>query len=116
MKNNIPHERPISIYNADEHYLIAIFKQPCLVMKYLFGKGSSGMTNLNSAIRYKTRICTSNYPARVAVRFANDEQMKTIGENDFFIHNDILLKFNERLLTNFHSSRASMYKDHALRK
>lgn len=112
MRTHIQNNTPITLYNADGKYTIAVFSTRALAAKYLFGEQKSVRAPaVNDALRNKRRIKNSLYPANVAVRFSNPDQVALLGQNDVFISDDTLLKFDRHLLKGWDSNRISMARE-----
>ena len=109
---HIANEKPVAVYNADTRALVGVFKHQWIVAKYLFGEHNNEVkrSQVSQALGRKHRICSSKYPARIALRFANATQTDLLNGEDYFIKDDSLLKFDSHLLNVYHSTRSELYK------
>lgn len=100
MEKSLLNDTPFALYDADDKVLIGIFKYAWIINRYL---GVTNGTILSSAQR-RGKFKESRYPGTVAVRYANSEQRKELGDELILIKNDNKLKFNKVLLAKYNSA------------
>lgn len=82
----ILNEKVIAIYNVDKKELVGIFSSAKLVSAFLFiEKGCNGITKVSSILKNKAVPRKTSLPFKVTLRYANKEQIETIGSSDYLI-------------------------------
>jgi hypothetical protein len=112
---NISDNRPLVLYDADRQKAIGIFRSQSLATKYLFPGGTKRFS-VNHALLKKIRIKNSDLKTTIAVRYANPEQLLLLGENEVYMLDESLKKFDRFLLNGFHGSREEFYREHVIEK
>lgn len=85
----IGNERAITVYNADKQEVVGIFSTPTLVMKYLWAKQKTKKPSyLFHYLHKKTQVKKTIFDFKVVVRYANQEQIEKLGEEDYIILNN----------------------------
>jgi len=108
-------DKPIAIYNSDKKELIGLFAELMLVAKYLRPTDVSKMySNLSDALYRKGAVRKTIFSFRIAIRFANDNQINLLGDKKVFIMNNYP-EFDSNKLEGYHSTRSELYKKHTRR-
>lgn len=82
---HVPTDRFYAIYNADIQKAQVIFKDSSAAAKYVYGVGNGKKIYGLAHSKTKMRQTGVILPYRVAIRFATNEQIELLGENDHII-------------------------------
>lgn len=108
-------QRPIVLYDAKKQKAIGIFKQQVTATKYLYGNNNRKQ-NVGGALKKKQRIHNSLLNTPIAIRYANPDQIKLLGDQEVYMLDESLKKFDKGILVGFNSSRANLYHEHVMVK
>lgn len=78
--------RPVSIYNIQKKELIAVFASPTIAIRYLYDTPS--VSNKRSVYQYisrKVKMKSTRFDFDVAIRYANEQQIKMLNGEDYKI-------------------------------
>jgi len=87
MYNSIKDIRPVCLYNAEKQKMIGIFSNIRVAATFLFNGEypRKDYKRIHEAIRQKTTIIKNKLGFKVAVRRANEEQIKMLGTEEFIL-------------------------------
>lgn len=82
--------RPVAVYNCSNKELIGIFKYKVLVARYIFKNYNCDKNHcIENCLKSNGRILKDlKFDFKVALRYANEEQIKMLGTEDYIILND----------------------------
>lgn len=112
----IPIGKPITLYNADKKEVIGVFATPSLAGRYVSPDAvclrKSG-ANMGNAARRNGRMPPSKtrFPFPVAVRYANAEQVESLGNEAFIIAIGYPLPLKKRMEGTAGMNRESLAKE-----
>jgi hypothetical protein len=90
MKIYIRNDTPIVAYNADKQELIGIFFNGSYVRRYFYQNNPNlkASKNISSFVMRKGKLKDTSFDFKVALRYANKEQIEMLGSKDYVIFND----------------------------
>jgi hypothetical protein len=90
MKTYIRNDIPIVAYNADKQELIGIFFNGSYVRRYFYQNNPNlkASKNISSFVMRKVKLKDTSFDFKVALRYANKEQIEMLASKDYVIFND----------------------------
>lgn len=83
----IPSGRPIALYNTIKKELVGVFATLQLAGKYCLPVSTNDISSkILDAVRRKRRIDKTKFDFSIAVRYANEGQLKKLGDDEFYIN------------------------------
>lgn len=114
-EQKISNDRPIVVYDANRKKALGIFRQQSFVIKYLFSLDKRPRS-ISHVLHRKGRICNSDLNTKIVLRWANDEQIKQLGNEDVVMFDESLKKFDFKMIKGFDSTRGDYYAAHVIKK